>query len=84
MISQFKLWDKIQYIAGDKPLTDRFQFGHTEIPVIHTTMVPERGPSALIVLAWRYTTPIIARIREVLGPEVPLAVPFPNATELTT
>jgi 2-polyprenyl-3-methyl-5-hydroxy-6-metoxy-1,4-benzoquinol methylase len=81
MMSQFKLWDKVSFVADDKPLTEQFQFGDTTIPVVKTDKLGELAPCALIILAWRYADPIIASIQKVLGPGTPLALPFPETAE---
>ncbi|HST91914.1 MAG TPA: class I SAM-dependent methyltransferase, partial [Brevundimonas sp.] len=62
LVRQFRLGTALDFIADDKPLAETLPAADRDIPVTSSdALYGPQAPSAIVVLAWRYAAPIIAR-----------------------
>ena len=81
LVHQFRLGDALDFIADDKPLADTLPAAGRDIPVTSSdALYGPQAPSAVVVLAWRYAAPIIARHErfQAAGGRFIVPLPFPT------
>jgi len=80
LVHQFRLGDALDFIADDKPLADSLPAEGRDIPVTSSDALYDREPSAVVILAWRYAAPIIARHERyrAAGGRFIVPLPFPS------
>lgn len=61
LINQFNLGRSLQVVFDDKPLTDALLGPGYRIPVLPADALYEKRPDLVIILAWRYAEPIMAK-----------------------
>jgi SAM-dependent methyltransferase len=61
MIYQFELGDLLEFIADDSDTVQGLFSPGLHIPVLPSGSLLERRPDYTVILAWRYTEPIVAR-----------------------
>jgi SAM-dependent methyltransferase len=83
LIQQFDLGRALDFIGDDKPLGERLRGPGYEIPILGPEAVYERKPAAIIVLAWRYADPIIAKHQRYLADGGAFVIPLPKLSVRT-
>jgi 2-polyprenyl-3-methyl-5-hydroxy-6-metoxy-1,4-benzoquinol methylase len=80
LIQQFQLGQVLEFIADDKPLCEQIASADYRIPVLPPEAIYERKPDAIIVLAWRYTDPIVGKHQRFLAGGGEFIIPLPKAS----
>jgi hypothetical protein len=80
LVHQFHLGDALDFIADDKPLANSLPAEGRDIPVTSSDALYDRTPSAVVILAWRYAAPIIARHERYRAAGGRFIVPLPSPT----
>lgn len=78
LINQFGLGRLLECVFDDKPLTDALLGPGYRIPVLSADALYEKRPDLVIVLAWRYAEPIIAKHRRFIDGGGRFVVPWPK------
>lgn len=69
---------EIDFIVDDSPLKQGLFSPGLHVPVVPSTMIAEAKPDYLIVLAWNFAEPIIAKNKEFLSNGGHFIVPLPE------
>ena len=78
LIHHFELAEYIDYLVDDNPAKQgRFSPGH-HLPVLSPSVLDQRKPDYVIVLAWRYVIPIEERYKNYLESGGCYVVPVPK------
>ena len=80
LIQQFQLGPVLEFIADDKPLCDQIAGAGYRIPVLKSEQIYERKPDAIVILAWRYTDPIVGKHQRFLDGGGEFIIPLPKAS----
>jgi SAM-dependent methyltransferase len=80
LIQQFQLGKVLDFIADDKPLCEQIAGAGYRIPVLKSEAIYERKPDAIVVLAWRYTDPIVGKHPRFLASGGEFIVPLPKVS----
>jgi SAM-dependent methyltransferase len=78
LINQFGLGRVLTFVVDDKPLTAALLGPDYRIPVVPADMLYEGKADLVIILAWRYAEPIMAKNRRFLDGGGRFAVPWPE------
>ena len=78
LIRQFRLGQALDFIADDKPLCEHVAGPDYRIPVLRSEAIYERKPDSIVILAWRYTDPIVAKHQRFLQAGGEFIVPLPT------
>jgi hypothetical protein len=78
LIGQFQLGQMLDFIADDKPLCEQISGPDYRIPVLRSEAIYERKPDSIVILAWRYTDPIVARHERFLQAGGEFVIPLPS------
>jgi SAM-dependent methyltransferase len=78
LIHQFELADKLDFLLDDKPLKDRLDGPDYSLPIYAGDGVYSQSPSLIIILAWRYVDPIVAKHQRYIDAGGKFAVPLPE------
>ena len=79
LIQQFQLGQVLEFIADDKPLCEQIAGAGYRIPVLRSEQIYERMPDAIVILAWRYTDPIVGKHQRFLDGGGEFIIPLPKA-----
>ncbi|GEO37927.1 D-mycarose 3-C-methyltransferase [Skermanella aerolata] len=83
LVHQFRLGDVLDFIADDKPLAGTLPAEGRDIPVTTSdALYRDTPPSAVVILAWRYAAPIMARHERYRAAGGRFIVPLPFPTIL--
>ena len=80
LIRQFELGQRLDFIADDKPLCEQISGPDYRLPVLRSEAIYERKPDSIVILAWRYTDPIIAKHQRFLEAGGEFIIPLPTMT----
>ena len=84
LLHQFRLVGRIRCLFDDNPDKETHLRGPGyAIPVLPPSAVLEQKPGAIIIFAWRYADPIIARQQAYLAQGGRFVVPLPDVVERT-
>jgi hypothetical protein len=78
LINQFGLGHILAFIVDDKPLTDALLGPDYRIPVVPADALYDGSADLVVILAWRYADPIMAKNRRYLDGGGRFAVPWPE------
>jgi len=78
LINQFDLGPSLDVVFDDKPLTDALLGPGYRIPVLPSDALYEQRPDLVVILAWRYADPIIAKHQRFLSGGGGFVVPWPT------
>lgn len=78
LIHQFELEDKLDFMLDDTPFKPRIEGPGYDLPVHTGEAVAARDPALVVILAWRYAQPIVARQGEYLARGGTFLVPLPD------
>jgi len=79
LLSQFGLTDKIEFLFDDDPDKESHLSGPGyDIPVLGPDAVYDKNPGIIIVFAWRYAEPIMAKHDKYLDAGGKFIVPLPD------
>jgi SAM-dependent methyltransferase len=78
LIHQFELADKLDFLLDDKPMKDRLDGPDYSLPIYNADGVYSQSPALIIILAWRYVDPIIAKHQRYMDAGGKFAVPLPE------
>lgn len=78
LIHQFELEDKLDFMLDDMPFKDRIEGPGYDLPVYSGATVLRKQPALIIILAWRYTQPIVAKHGEYIRSGGTFLVPLPG------
>ena len=78
LINQFDLGRSLEAIFDDKPLTEALLGPGYRIPVLPSKALYERHPDLVVILAWRYAEPIMAKHRRFIESGGRFVVPWPT------
>jgi SAM-dependent methyltransferase len=80
LIHQFELEDKIDLLLDDTPFKKRLEGPGYVLPVYTADGVSEHDPALIVILAWRYADPIIAKHGAYLKRGGRFVIPLPDST----
>jgi len=80
LIQQFGLGASLEFIADDNPLCEFLAGPDYRIPVLPSNAIYERKPDSIIILAWRYTEPIIAKHQRFILGGGEFIIPLPTVS----
>ena len=81
LLAQFGLTEKIDFLFDDDPDKESALSGPGyDIPVFGSEAVYEKNPGAIIVFAWRYAEPIMAKHERYLKDGGVFIIPLPEVT----
>jgi SAM-dependent methyltransferase len=78
LLHLFGLRHVLEFIADDKPLCEQISGGDYRIPVVPSAEIYERNPASIIILAWRYADPILAKHARYLAQGGEFIIPLPT------
>lgn len=78
LINQFKLSRSLKMVFDDKPLTDALLGPGYRIPVLPASGLDAERPDIVIILAWRYAEPIMAKHQRYIEGGGRFIVPWPK------
>jgi SAM-dependent methyltransferase len=78
LIHQFELADKLDFLLDDKPLKDRLDGPNYSLPIYTGDGVYSQSPALIIILAWRYADPIVAKHQRYIDAGGKFVVPLPD------
>jgi hypothetical protein len=78
LIHQFELADKLDFLLDDKPLKDRLDGPDYSLPIYTGDGVYSQSPSLIVILAWRYVDPIVAKHQRYMDAGGKFVVPLPE------
>ena len=78
LINQFDLGRSLVAVFDDKPLTEALLGPGYRIPVLPSEALYERRPDLVVILAWRYAEPIMAKHRRFIESGGRFIVPWPT------
>lgn len=84
LIRQFQLGSLLEFIADDNPLCAQIAGAEYRIPVMKSESIYDRMPDSIIVLAWRYADPIIAKHQRYLAAGGEFIIPLPKVSLRTS
>ena len=77
LVYHFELGDKLSFIADDYPAKQNLYSPGYHIPVLASRALDERKPDYVLILAWRYAEPIIAKHKAFIEHGGKFIVPLP-------
>jgi SAM-dependent methyltransferase len=80
LIEQFAIGPALDFIADDSPLCDAIAGSNYRVPVLKSEQIYSRQPQTIVLLAWRYAEPILARHRKFLESGGEFVVPLPEVS----
>jgi SAM-dependent methyltransferase len=84
LLHQFKIdHDVLQYIIDDSPWKQGLYTPGQHIPVVGADVMTTRRPDCLLILAWNFADPIIARYQSYLDAGGRFIVPLPELRMVT-
>ncbi len=78
LINQFGLGRSLDMVFDDKPLAEALLGPGYRIPVLPSSAMYEKKPDIVVILAWRYAEPIMAKHKAFMDGGGRFAVPWPN------
>jgi SAM-dependent methyltransferase len=78
LINQFGLGRSLAFVVDDNPLTDALLGPDYRIPVVPPEALYQDKADLVVILAWRYAEPIMAKNRRYLDGGGRFAVPWPE------
>lgn len=78
LIHQFELADKLDFLLDDKPTKNRLDGPDYSLPIYTGEAVYTQAPALIIILAWRYAEPIVAKHKRYVEAGGRFAVPLPE------
>lgn len=78
LIQQFELGSVLDFIVDDKPLGEHLRGPGYQIPIVAPSALYERKPDTVLILAWRYADPIIAKHPNYLAEGGEFVIPLPK------
>ena len=78
LINQFDLGRSLEAVFDDKPLAEALLGPDYRIPVLPSEALYESHPDLVIILAWRYAEPIMAKQRRFIEDGGRFVVPWPT------
>jgi hypothetical protein len=83
LLAQLDVSEQVEFLFDDDPTKERELRGPDyRIPILATTELLDRMPAAILVFAWRYAAPILARHRVYLEHGGEFIVPLPEVSVL--
>jgi len=76
LISQYKLYDYIDYLIDDNEMKINTYSPKYHIPVFSIEHLKNNKPDVIIILAWRYKNEIIKKLKNF---KIPIIIPLPEA-----
>lgn len=80
LIHQLELEDKLDLLLDDTPFKKRLEGPGYDLPVYTADGVSEHDPALIVILAWRYADPIIAKHESYLQRGGRFVIPLPDIT----
>lgn len=78
LLHHFELGDKLEYLVDDNPVKQgTFSPGH-HIPVLPSSVLLEKKPDYVVILAWNYVKPIVEKNQAYLKQGGHFIVPIPK------
>lgn len=83
LLTHFELAPLLDYLVDDNPKRQGLYSPHFHIPVLSSYMLYERPPQCVVLLAWQYATPIVAKHQAFARDGRFFLVPMPEVKRLT-
>jgi hypothetical protein len=61
LLTHFELAPLLDYLVDDNPKRSGLYSPHFHIPVLSSQILYDRPPACVVILAWQYATPILAK-----------------------
>lgn len=78
LINQFGLGHSLEMVFDDKPLAEALLGPGYSIPVLPSEAMYDKRPDIVVILAWRYAEPIMAKHKRFIESGGRFAIPWPN------
>jgi SAM-dependent methyltransferase len=78
LIHQLELEDKLAFLLDDTPFKGRLEGPGYDLPVYTADGVSQHDPALIVILAWRYAEPIIAKHGAYLARGGRFVIPLPD------
>ena len=82
LLTHFELAPLLDYLVDDNPKRHGLYSPHFHLPVLSSRLLHERPPACVVVLAWQYADPIVARHRGFLRDGHCFLLPLPEVTRI--
>jgi SAM-dependent methyltransferase len=80
LIYHFELQDRLSFIVDDNPLKQGLYSPGAHIPVLPSSALQTRKPDIVVILAWIYAEPIVARNKAFLQQGGTFMLPLPSVS----
>ena len=80
LLQLFGIGPALDFVADDNPLCDAIAGPDYRMPVLRSEAIYERKPNSIIILAWRYAEPIMAKHERYLAQGGEFILPLPALT----
>ncbi|MCH9675183.1 MAG: class I SAM-dependent methyltransferase [Gammaproteobacteria bacterium] len=84
LIHQFELEDRLDFLFDDTPFKPRLEGPGYNLPVHNTAGVYDVSPELIVILAWRYAEPIMAKHQRFVDAGGTFVVPLPDVVTSMT
>jgi SAM-dependent methyltransferase len=78
LVHQFNLSQALDFICDDKPLAQALPAEGRDIPILTSDALYEKKPGSVIILAWRYSAPIMNRHQPYRDAGGQFVIPLPT------
>ena len=78
LLHYFELTNRLAFIVDDTPIAEALSGPGYSIPIVNPSEIYRRRPGCIVVLAWRYADPIIAKHPEYLKQGGCFVLPLPE------
>jgi SAM-dependent methyltransferase len=82
LIHQFELEERLDVLFDDTPFKARLDGPGYDLPVLTADGVYRQMPALIVILAWRYAAPIVAKHKRFLEAGGRFIVPLPKLAEI--
>jgi hypothetical protein len=80
LIEQFGIGPELDFVADDNPLCEALAGSDYRVPVLKSQAIYERGVQSIVLLAWRYAEPILAKHQKYLDAGGDFIIPLPRVS----
>jgi SAM-dependent methyltransferase len=82
LIHQFELAQRLSILFDDTPFKERLEGPDYDLPVMTAEGVYRSNPALIVILAWRYSKPIVERHRRYIDEGGCFVIPLPDVSEI--
>jgi SAM-dependent methyltransferase len=83
LIHQFELEQRLDMLFDDTPLKEHIEGPGYDLPVRKSAAIYDEKPGLIVILAWRYAQPILAKHRRYVEAGGRFVVPLPSVSDIS-